>query len=161
MHIAYPSFLILASVVLLFWWFFFREKVGLPFPNRLMRRYARLDWRISLIWILRGLCITLVFLILANPTTSISQRIPLSAGNPIILTLDISKSMLADDIRPSRIERAKGVIDAFLAHESANQYGLVIFAGKAFTLSPLTTDRTGLRNIIENITTDTIRQYLP
>ena len=105
--------------------------------------------------------IFLTFLLLATVSISTTQKIPLSSGKSITLVLDISKSMLADDIAPSRLERAKEILVNFLSHQSTNQYGLVIFAGKAFVLSPLTTDREGLKNIIRNITTDTIKQNLP
>lgn len=105
--------------------------------------------------------IFLTFLILAFPSFSLVRKVPVSSDKSVTLVLDISKSMLADDIAPSRLERAKDLLISLLSHESTNQYGLVIFAGKAFVLSPLTTDREGLKNMIQNITTDTIRQNLP
>lgn len=69
--------------------------------------------------------------------------------------------MLADDIRPSRLSEAKDLIESFLTHPSIDQYGLIIFAGKPFLLSPLTEDHRALSEIITSVTTDTIRQNLP
>ena len=69
--------------------------------------------------------------------------------------------MLADDIAPNRLERAKEVLISFLREESVDRYGLVIFAGKAFILSPLTTDTRALQSSLSTVTTDTIKQFLP
>ena len=161
MQIQYPLILYASFPVLLIWWIFCREKVGYSFPNSLMRVYSRTPISLMIIWILRCSMIFLTFLLLATVSINTTRKVPLSSGKSVTLVLDISKSMLADDIPPSRLERAKDLLISFLSHESTNQYGLVIFAGKAFVLSPLTTDRSGLKNMIRNITTDTIKQNLP
>lgn len=161
MQTQYPFILYASLPVLLIWWIFCREKVGYSFPNSLMKKYSRIPFSLMFIWILRCSMIFLTFLLLAVPSISTTHKVPLSSGKSVTLVLDISKSMLADDIAPSRLERAKNLLISFLSHESTNQYGLVIFAGKAFVLSPLTTDREGLSNMIQHISTDTIKQNLP
>lgn len=82
-------------------------------------------------------------------------------GNSIILVLDISRSMMTDDISPSRIEKAKSLLESFLPTDSSDRFGYIIFAGKPFALSPLTSDIDGLRNMIANTTTESILQNLP
>lgn len=64
--------------------------------------------------------------------------------------------METDDILPSRIEYAKSILAERMLREK--QLGFIIFAGKTFVLSPITSDRAGLSYLIETLTTDTINQ---
>jgi Ca-activated chloride channel family protein len=66
--------------------------------------------------------------------------------------------MKADDISPSRLDKAKEVLMQFLSKESSDSIGLTVFAGRAFVLSPPTDDRSSLMSIISRIDTDTIDQ---
>lgn len=105
--------------------------------------------------------IVFIFFLLAEPSMVSVEKVSVSPGKDIVLILDLSKSMLADDIVPSRLEGAKEVLLSFLDRASIDRFGLIVFAGKAFILSPLTEDRRGVSDIIRHITPDTIRQYLP
>ena len=67
------------------------------------------------------------------------------AGAEIMIALDVSRSMLADDARPTRLERAKAEISDLLAYLANDQVGLIAFAGRASILSPLTPDKSFLR----------------
>jgi Ca-activated chloride channel homolog len=75
----------------------------------------------------------------------------------VVFLLDISKSMETDDIKPSRLEKAKAIIEENMLRRNT-KIGYVIFAGKAFILSPLTSDMSGLGHIIRSTTIDTIDQ---
>jgi len=66
-------------------------------------------------------------------------------GAEIMIALDVSRSMLADDARPSRLERAKAEIADLLAYLDNDQVGLIAFAGRASILAPLTPDKSFLR----------------
>ena len=66
-------------------------------------------------------------------------------GAEIMIALDVSRSMLADDTRPSRLERAKAEIADLLAYLQNDQVGLIAFAGRASILAPLTPDKSFLR----------------
>ncbi|MEZ4279798.1 MAG: VWA domain-containing protein [Myxococcota bacterium] len=66
-------------------------------------------------------------------------------GAEIMIALDVSRSMLADDARPSRLERAKAEISDLLAYLENDQVGLIAFAGRASILSPMTPDKSFLR----------------
>jgi Ca-activated chloride channel family protein len=74
-----------------------------------------------------------------------------SEGIDIVLALDISSSMLAEDFRPNRIGAAKTVADEFIAGRPNDRIGLVIFSGESFTQCPLTTDHAVLRNLLKEI----------
>ena len=161
MHIAHPLVLILVIPLLFFWWIFFREKIGYSYPNRLMKRHSHIYFPVKILWGIRFCMIVFIFFLLAEPSMVTVEKVSVSPGKDIVLILDLSKSMLADDIAPSRIEWAKEVLLSFLDRASIDRFGLIVFAGKAFTLSPLTEDRRGISDIIRHITPDTIRQYLP
>jgi len=69
----------------------------------------------------------------------------------IVLSLDISGSMLARDFQPDRISAAKEVAASFIADRPNDRIGLVVFAGESFTQSPLTTDKASLLNILGTV----------
>jgi len=72
-------------------------------------------------------------------------------GVDMVIVLDVSNSMLADDVQPSRLGRAQAEIDALLERMQGNHVGLVIFAKLAFGRSPLTADMQALRGIVDGI----------
>jgi Ca-activated chloride channel family protein len=99
--------------------------------------------------------------ILANPV-SISNRTDISKkGIDIAIVFDISKSMLAEDIKPNRIEAAKKVMSDFVSRFTSDRLAIVLFAGKPFLSTPLTFDYTALVDAVERMTTDSIRQDIP
>jgi Ca-activated chloride channel homolog len=113
------------------------------------------------ILILKILLITSLCILLAGPYTLRSIENPLKNGIDILLVLDLSKSMLAEDIIPSRMESARSSLQALVARRSEDRVGLIGFAGQPFTLSPLSFDLTGVSDILARTGVDTIRQELP
>jgi Ca-activated chloride channel family protein len=77
-------------------------------------------------------------------------------GIDVFIALDISKSMLAEDIAPNRITRAKYEISKFLDILSGDRVGLIVFAGSSFTQMPLTLDYGSAKMFLESVTTDWI-----
>ena len=104
-------------------------------------------------------CILVNFiLILANPnTTNISENIKKN-GIDIVLVLDISWSMEAEDLKPNRIESAKSVINNFIDNLKTDRLGLVVFAWRPFTSIPLTFDYNILKETVSRLTTENINQ---
>lgn len=143
--------------IIFLWWIFFREKVGIPTPNLLMKQYSRTPFSLSIIWIIRVSILSLLFLLFIRAWgTSSEMEDRRDPEQATIIALDISKSMETDDLSPSRIEYAKNII---LEHtDTLGHLGVVIFAGKTFILSPITTDTRGINYLIETLSTDTINQ---
>lgn len=83
---------------------------------------------------------SLVLVALARPQVVREQRENQSEGIDIMLALDVSSSMTETDLKPNRLEAAREVAQAFVAGRQNDRIGLVIFAGEAFSLCPLTTD---------------------
>ncbi len=71
-----------------------------------------------------------------------------------MLAMDVSTSMLAEDLKPNRMEAAKSVAAEFISGRPNDNIGLTIFAGEAFTQCPMTTDHTSLLNLLQGVRTD-------
>jgi Ca-activated chloride channel homolog len=108
------------------------------------------------LYILRLLAISLLIIILARPQSSLSRQDIAIEGIDIILAVDISGSMLAEDFKPNRIEAAKDVATEFIDGRPNDRIGLVIFSGEAFTQCPLTSDHAVLKNLFKDCKTGMI-----
>ncbi|MGB0542451.1 MAG: vWA domain-containing protein [Longimicrobiales bacterium] len=89
---------------------------------------------------LRGLALATFVVALARPQTGITTENVLTEGIDIVMVLDVSSSMLAEDLEPNRLEAAKFVGADFISGRRNDRIGLVAFAGQAFTQAPLTFD---------------------
>lgn len=106
-------------------------------------RYAPKSYKNHLIhapFILRLFTFVMVIIILARPQTSNSWKNTQVEGIDIMLAVDVSTSMLAEDLKPNRLEAAKQVASEFIAGRPNDNIGLTIFAAEAFTQCPMTTD---------------------
>jgi Ca-activated chloride channel family protein len=100
-------------------------------------------------WLLIGLVWTLAVLALAGPTWQRQITPAYRAPAAWIVALEVSPSMDATDITPSRIARARYAIDDLLSAAQDARVGLVAFAGEAYTVAPLTSDVTTIRNLAQ------------
>jgi len=99
----------------------------------------------------RVLAIGLLIIALARPQSFSSGENVTTEGIDIAMVLDISGSMLAEDLKPNRLEAAKNVIDDFIKGRISDRIGLVVFSRDAFTQCPLTIDYNVLRNLLLQI----------
>ena len=90
--------------------------------------------------VLRVLALASLVVAAARPQTGVTSENVLTEGIDIVLVLDISSSMLAEDLEPNRLEAAKAVGASFVAGRRNDRIALVAFAGEAFTQAPLTLD---------------------
>jgi Ca-activated chloride channel family protein len=120
-------------------------------------RFAPRSWKVTLMplqLILRLAVFVLLILILARPQTHNSWNNKSVEGIDIMMAMDVSGSMLAEDLKPNRIEAAKQVAAEFIAGRPNDNIGLTIFAGEAFTQCPMTTDHASLLNLLQGVRTD-------
>lgn len=103
------------------------------------------------LFVLRLLCISLLILAIARPQSRSSWKDTKTEGIDIVVSLDVSLSMLAKDFKPNRIEVAKEVLADFIDARPNDKIGLVIFGGEAFTQCPLTTDHKIIKNMFGDI----------
>jgi len=102
-------------------------------------------------FVLRLAVIALLIVALARPQTTSSGENVYTEGIDIVLLLDISGSMLAEDFSPNRIEAAKQVAQDFIDGRQHDRIGLVIFAGQSFTQCPMTLDYHVLKNLLRQV----------
>ncbi|MDF2436606.1 MAG: hypothetical protein K0Q95_982 [Bacteroidota bacterium] len=104
-------------------------------------------------FILRLLALSLLILVLMRPQSRSSWKDVKTEGIDIVMSLDISSSMLARDFKPDRLEAAKSVADDFIDSRPNDRIGLVIFAAESFTQCPLTSDHAVIKNLFSGIHT--------
>ena len=105
-------------------------------------------------FLLRLFALTLVILVLARPQTTNKWQNSEIEGIDIMLAVDVSTSMLAEDLKPNRLEAAKQVASEFINGRPNDNIGLTIFAGESFTQCPLTVDHGVLLNLFNSIKGD-------
>ena len=103
------------------------------------------------LFVFRILIIALLVIALARPQTSSSRQDITIEGIDIVTALDVSGSMLAQDLKPDRLEAAKAVASDFFDGRPNDRIGLVIFSGETFTQCPLTTDHRVIKNLFKDI----------
>lgn len=112
------------------------------------------NWRSYGVWtapILQALAFILIVIALARPqykNTTVERN---AEGIDIVLTLDISTSMKAEDLKPNRLEAAKGVAEDFINKRISDRIGLVLFARQSFTMVPPTLDYDLLKRLLEDV----------
>ena len=102
-------------------------------------------------FVLRVLSIVFIIMALARPQASNSWRTENTEGIDIMMALDLSGTMLAEDLKPNRIEAAKTVATEFILSRPNDNIGLVVFAGESFTQCPLTNDHAVLINLFNAV----------
>lgn len=155
---AYPHFFYLLTVIplmILWQWKVKRPKAttvsisdSIAFKNKNKSFKERI---IGLPFILRLAGMALVIVALARPQSTSKGQNVTSEGISIVLAMDVSSSMLAEDLKPNRIEAAKKVALDFIDQRPNDLIGLVIFSGESFTQCPITIDHSVLKNLMGQI----------
>ena len=102
-------------------------------------------------FVLRMAALATLVVALARPQSAEQNTRTNTDGIDIMLALDVSGSMLARDFRPDRLEAAKEVAGSFISDRYGDRIGLVVFAGEAFTQSPLTADQSTLLTLLGRV----------
>ena len=105
-------------------------------------------------FVLRIAALSLIIIAIARPRSSTKLDKVQSEGIDIMLTMDVSTSMLARDFTPDRISAAKDIAIEFIAQRPSDRMGIVVFAGESYTQCPLTTDRATLINLMKEVSTN-------
>jgi Ca-activated chloride channel family protein len=101
--------------------------------------------------ILRALSFIALVIALARPQKSLRQEEVKAEGIDIMMAIDLSSSMLAQDFEPNRLEASKRVASDFISKRTFDRTGLVVFAGEAFTQCPLTTDHAVMQQFLSSL----------
>lgn len=152
-------FLLLLAIPYVLWYLMYRKKSEptMRVADTFAYRFAPKSWKVRLMplqMLLRLLAFVMIVIVLARPQTHNSWKNKSVEGIDIMLAIDVSTSMLAEDLKPNRLEAAKQVAAEFISGRPDDNIGLTIFAGEAFTQCPMTTDHSSLLNLLQNVRTD-------
>ena len=148
-------YLLIIPVVYSIWYFFKRKNINseILFSNLgSLNKTKTLKNRLrDLPQIFNIVAICLLIIALARPQSSTNWEESTTEGIDIVLSMDISGSMLAEDLKPNRLEASKDVAVDFISKRINDRIGLVIFSGESFTQCPLTTDHNVLINLFKDV----------
>ena len=131
------------------------KKIGDPaLVNQLIKDYSPKKFFLKFTLIL--IAFTVGVIALANPRKPQGTTMVNRSGIDVMIALDVSKSMLANDIQPSRLERAKQLISKLIDKLPNDRIGIVVFAGRAYLQMPLTTDHSAAKMYLSSATTDVV-----
>ena len=158
-------FLLLLLIPYIVWYFMRRKKTEPTMQVSTTRMYmnAPRSWKLYLLhapFLLRIAAFVMIVLVLARPQTTDNWQNTEIEGIDIMLSVDVSTSMLAEDLKPNRLEAAKKVAAEFINGRPNDNIGLTIFAGEAFTQCPLTIDHAVLLNLFNSIKGDIAQRGL-
>jgi len=148
-------YLLIIPIVYSIWYFFKRRNINseILFSNLgSLNKTKTLKNRLrDLPQIFNIVAICLLIIALARPQSSTNWEESTTEGIDIVLSMDISGSMLAEDLKPNRLEASKDVAVDFISKRVNDRIGLVIFSGESFTQCPLTTDHNVLINLFKDV----------
>lgn len=131
-----------------------KQQAYLQFSDASAMKALPVSWKVSarhLLFALRMIALGLLVVAIARPQSSSSGQNVSIEGIDIVLSLDVSGSMLARDLKPDRLEASKDVAAKFVEGRPNDRIGLVVFSGESFTQVPLTTDHAILLNMFKDI----------
>ena len=148
-------FLLFIPIALLIWYFFKSKKntseIVFSDLHSLKKTKTIKNKLIHLTYLFKICALILLIIALARPQSSTNWEESITEGIDIILSMDISGSMLAEDLKPNRLEASKEVAMDFISKRANDRVGLVIFSGESFTQCPLTTDHNVLINLFKDV----------
>lgn len=160
MRFANPEYLylllLLPVIALLFFYSIYRRNKDIrsygdpQLMKALIPSYASLRNHLTF-WLSLTAVMLMVF-VLARPQFGAKKETVTTRGVEVVVALDISNSMLADDITPNRLEKAKRLISRIINKSSENKVALIVFAGDAFVQLPITNDFISAKMFLESIT---------
>ena len=158
MQFAHPNFLwtLLVLVPLVVWYVLKQRRLHATLSLSTTSPFAKLPrtWKQylrHLLFVLRLATLACLIIVMARPQLRDSWRTTSTEGTDIVIAMDVSSSMLARDFKPDRITAAREVAGSFIADRYGDRIGIVVFAGEAFTQSPLTTDQGTLQTLLGRI----------
>ena len=157
-YFANPDYLwlLLALPLLVGWYVFTRKKsqavLKISSLNGFRAKSSFLAQLQPALFVLRILSLVLIVMALGRPQTmDVSTRTRTNKGIDIVMAIDISSSMLAQDLKPNRLAALKRVAASFVDDRVSDRIGLVIYAGESYTKTPITSDRAIVKNALGEI----------
>jgi Ca-activated chloride channel family protein len=148
--------LLLVVFIAVLWW---KKRTQKNFANpellaKIAPNYSFFKTVLKLVF----LCLGLSFLVisLVNPKMGTKLKTVKREGVDIVFALDVSKSMLAEDIAPNRLEKSKQIISKIIEKLGSDRVGVIVYAGNAYPLLPITTDHASAKMFLQNANPDMV-----
>ena len=158
-YFANPNYLWLLLVLpaAMVWHFFTWKKKQpvLKMPSLSGFQGASSFWSkiVPFLYLIRLTAMALIVLAIARPqTVDVSTRTKTNKGIDIVMAIDVSSSMLAQDLKPDRLSALKRVAEAFVEDRMSDRIGLVLYAGESYTKTPITSDKSIVKGSLREIT---------
>lgn len=161
LEFANPWFLLLLLLIplMIIWRMAFRKRVentlNMPTLEAFKGGAGWYHWLEPALYTLRIVALVLLIIALARPRkVDVSSYVKSNEGIDIMMVVDVSLSMYARDLKPTRLDALKQVAEDFIDKRISDRIGIVAYSGNAVTKVPLTTDKTVLKNAIENLNSE-------
>jgi len=147
---------IVVVFLLVFWW---KKRTQRKFANsallsRLAPNVSVFKSVLKLLFFITG--ISFLILALVNPKMGTQLKTVKREGVDVVFALDVSKSMLAEDIAPNRLEKSKQIISKIIDKLGSDRVGIIIYAGNSYPLLPITTDHAAAKMFLQNASPDLV-----
>ena len=152
------AFIIIPLMLMVFLWtFFWKKRIQKSFGSAVVLKRLSPDlsfFKSSLKFI--TLCLAVGFLVigLINPKIGTKLETIKREGVDIVFAIDVSKSMLAEDVAPNRLEKSKQLVTQIINNLASDRVGIIAYAGKAFPQLPITTDYASAKMFLQSMNTD-------
>ena len=152
------AFIIIPVMLMVFLWtFFWKKRTQKSFGSAVVLKRLSPDlsfFKSSLKFII--LCLAVGFLVigLINPKIGTKLETIKREGVDIVFAIDVSKSMLAEDVAPNRLEKSKQLVTQIINNLASDRVGIIAYAGKAFPQLPITTDYASAKMFLQSMNTD-------
>jgi len=148
--------LIVVIFLLVFWW---KKRTQRKFASAGMLQKLAPDISVfksilKLLFFIFG--ISFLILALVNPKIGTKLKTLKREGVDVVFALDVSRSMLAEDIAPNRLEKSKQIISKIIDKLGSDRVGIIIYAGNAYPLLPITTDHGAAKMFLQNASPDLV-----
>ena len=157
-YFANPNYLWLLLVLpaVILWYFFTWRKAQPELKMSSLSSFSRQKSFLSLIYpmlfVFRIFAMTLIIFAIARPqTVDVSTRTKTNNGIDIVMAIDVSSSMLAQDLKPDRLSALKRVAATFVDDRTSDRIGLVVYAGESYTKTPITSDKSIIKGALREI----------
>lgn len=159
----HPAFLLLAIPLAAMAFYYYRKKIffwknSFPVPSRKIFGEKKSFRTATYRWLdmLRFVSMLFIIVALAGPGRSVTYSSVKNFGIDIIIALDVSPSMRAEDFQPTRLAVARNIVKDFIDKRKNDRLGMVIFSGEAFLQSPLTIELEALAEIADEVDFDSV-----
>tara|TARA_B110000261_G_scaffold11982_1_gene12065 strand:- start:24 stop:1061 length:1038 start_codon:yes stop_codon:yes gene_type:complete len=152
------AFIIIPVMLMVFLWtFFWKKRIQKSFGSAVVLKRLSPDlsfFKSSLKFIILCLAVGFLMIGLINPKIGTKLETIKREGVDIVFAIDVSKSMLAEDVAPNRLEKSKQLVTQIINNLASDRVGIIAYAGKAFPQLPITTDYASAKMFLQSMNTD-------